>query len=119
MPDKWVDTHGYFGPDRRRRTGKKPWKDRRGLDESTQLPSLGHLLRRVRVQLMDISTPDDRRRILQILSAAITEAERLNYFQCADALKEADRTLRLAGGANTQAIDTHLIDAANHAAAGR
>lgn len=119
MRDKWVDTHAYFGPDRRRRTGKKPWKDRRELDEGTQLPSLGHLLRRIRVQLMDLSTPDDRRHALQILTAAITEAERMHFFQCADALKQADRILRTAGAADAQAADARLVEAADHAAAGR
>lgn len=119
MRDKWVDTHKYFGPDRRRRMGKKPWKDRRELDESGQSPSLGHLLRRIRVQVMDLSTPDDRRHTLQILSAAIVEAERQHLFRCADALKQADQLLRLGGAADSQAIDARVVDAANHAASGR
>ena len=119
MREKWVDTNAYFGPDRRRRTGKKPWKDRRTLDESGQLPSLGHLLRRLRVQAMDLSTPEDRRHMLQIMSAAITEAERNQAFQCADALKQADRLLRLSGSAETRALDGLLTDAMNYAAAAR
>jgi hypothetical protein len=118
MREKWVDTHRYFGPDRRRRTGKKPWKDRRTLDESGQLPSLGHLLRRLRVQAMDLSTPEDRRHMLQIMAAAITEAERNHAFQCADALKQADRLLRLSGSAELAAMDGLLTDAMNHGAIG-
>jgi hypothetical protein len=119
MREKWVDTHGYFGPDRRRRTGKKPWKDRRTLDEAGQLPSLGHLLRRLRVQAMDLSTPDDRRHMLQIMTAAITEAERNQAFRCADALKQADRLLRLSGNADMRALDELLSGAMNDGAAGR
>lgn len=119
MREKWVDTHGYFGPDRRRRTGKKPWKDRRSLDESGQLPSLGHLLRRLRVQAMDLSTPEDRRHMLQIMAAAISEAERNQAFQCADTLKQADRLLRLSGSADMRALDALLTDAMNYAAASR
>jgi hypothetical protein len=119
MREKWVDTHGYFGPDRRRRTGKKPWKDRRSLDESGQLPSLGHLLRRLRVQAMDLSTPEDRRHMLQIMAAAINEAERNQAFQCADKLKQADRLLRLSGGADMAALDGLLTDAMNYGSANR
>jgi hypothetical protein len=116
MREKWVDTHGYFGPDRRRRTGKKPWKDRRILEEAGQLPSLGHMLRRLRVQAMDLSTPDDRRHMLQIMGAAISEAERQQAFQCADALKQADRLLRLSGSADMATLDTLLNDAMNFGA---
>lgn len=119
MREKWVDVHGYFGPDRRRRTGKKPWKDRRSLDEAGQFPSLGHLLRRLRVQLMDLSTPDDRRHMLQILGAAINEAERQQCFQCADHLKQADRILRTAGKPDTGALDTHFTNAMAASAACR
>jgi hypothetical protein len=119
MPEKWVDTHGYFGPDRRRRTGKKPWKDRRALDEAGQFPSLGHLLRRLRVQLMDLSTPDDRRHMLQILAAAINEAERRQCFQCADQLKQADRVLRTSGAPDLSALDTCFTNAMTYSAASR
>ncbi len=119
MRDKWVDSYGYFGPDRRRRSEKKLWGNRRSLDEATQLPSLGHLLRRVRVQVMDLSTPDDRRRTLQILAAAINEAERLHYFRCADSLRQADRLLRHAGRTDVQAIDARLVEAVDFAAAQR
>jgi len=119
MREKWVDAHSYFGPDRRRRTGKKLWKDRRTLDEAGQFPSLGHLMRRLRVQLMDLSTPDDRRRMLQILAAAVSEAERTRCFQAADQLKQADRLLRTSGAPDTGALDMHFTNAMNHAAACR
>jgi hypothetical protein len=119
MREKWVDTHGYFGPDRRRRTGKKPWKDRRTLDEAGQFPSLGHLMRRLRVQLMDLSTPEDRRHMLQILIAAISEAERQQCFACADALKQADRILRVSGSADTAALDALFTEAMTATAACR
>ncbi|PZO46498.1 MAG: hypothetical protein DCF16_18910 [Alphaproteobacteria bacterium] len=117
MRDKWVDTREYFGPDRRKRAGKKPWRDRRGYDETAPMPSLGHLLRRVRVQAMDLRTPEDRRHMTQILTAAITEAERTNCFRCADSLKQAERTLRNPGAINGAALDGYLNEAMNHAAA--
>ena len=119
MHEKWVDTHGYFGPDRRRRTGKKPWKDRRTLEEAGQLPSLGQMLRRLRVQAMDLSAPDDRRHMLQILTAAISEAERQQCFRCADTLKQADRLLRLSGSADMAALDGLLTEAMNFGATNR
>jgi len=119
MREKWVDTYAYFGPDRRRRAGKKPWKDRRALDEAGQAPSLGHLLRRLRVQLMDLSTPDDRRHMLQILSAAISAAERTHCFQCADQLKQADRILRTSGEPDLGAVDAHFTSAMSYSAACR
>ncbi len=117
MRDKWVDTREYFGPDRRRRAGKKPWKDRRGFDETAPMPSLGHLLRRLRVQAMDMRTPDDRRHMLQILAAAITEAERNQCFRCADSLKKAQDSLLMVGKPSAATLDTYLNEAAIHAAA--
>lgn len=118
MRDKWVDTREYFGPDRRRRAGKKPWKDRRGFDETAPMPSLGHLLRRLRVQAMDLRGPEDRRHMLEVLAAAINEAERNNCFRCADSLKQAQAALRTLGAVNAAALDGHLNDAANYAAEG-
>lgn len=114
--DKWVDSSGYFGPDRRRRGGKR-WGDRRVLDEAAKPPPLGAMMRRLRVQMLGLSTADDRRHTLQILAAAITEAERLRYYRCADSLKQADQILRTSG--DPQAADVRLTEAANHAAAQR
>ena len=117
MRDKWVDTHGYFGPDRRQRSGSKRWKERRTLDEAGKPPALGAMLRRLRVLIMDLSTLDDRRRALQLLSAAIVDAERLHFYRCADALKQADHALRLGGEREARTIDSRLNEAIDFAGA--
>src|SRR5262245_39826987 len=115
MNDKWVDTNAYFGPDRRRRSVKKRWGERRSLDEAGKPPALGAMLRRLRIQLMSQQSPDERRHTLQILSAAITSAERLHYYKCADALKQADHALRISGpGASSQA-EGRIVEAMDHA----
>ena len=119
MRDKWVDSHGYFGPDRRRRAGGKRWKDRRLFDETGEPPPLGALLRRVRVLMTDLSTPDDRRRALQLLSAAISSAERQHFFRCADALKKAEIALRLGGPPEAAVADGHIVQAIDCAGARR
>lgn len=118
MADKWVDNPDYIGPDRRRRPGPKRWKDRRHLDEtSSQRPALGALLRRLRVVLTGLNQPDDRRRALQLIAAAVTEAERQRYFQCADALKQAEMMLR--SGEAFSEVDVRVVDAVDLASAMR
>lgn len=116
MRDKWVDNPDYFGPDRRQRTGQKRWGDRRRSDETSQFPPLGQLLRRLRVQMLGLNTPDERRRTLQLLTAAISEAERQRFFQCADALKQADAVLRQSAATNTTTADAWITEAMNYAA---
>jgi hypothetical protein len=77
------------------------------------------MIRRLRVQMMGMETADDHRLALQILSTAISESERLRCFQCADALKQADRVLRSEGPRAATAAEAHLIEAHNIAANGR
>jgi hypothetical protein len=119
MADKWVDSSKYFGPDRRRRSGAKLWNNKRSADEAGERPALGAMIRRLRVQMMGMETADDHRLALQILSTAISESERLRCFQCADALKQADRVLRSEGPRAATAAEAHLIEAHNIAANGR
>jgi hypothetical protein len=116
MREKWVDLGDYFGPDRRKRPGPKRWSDRRRFDETSERPPLGALLRRLRVHIIGVPTPDSRRRALQLLNAAIHEAERQRLFQCAEALKQADAMLRTSAGDPADA-DAHVLEAMNHAAA--
>jgi hypothetical protein len=115
MTGKWVDTSKYFGPDRRRRSGHKRWGDRRSFDESGKPPALGSMLRRIRVQLMSQQTPDERKLTLQILTAAIGDAERQRFHHCADALKRADHILRTSGAHAVAEAEAHLIEAMDHA----
>ncbi|MGD9816405.1 MAG: hypothetical protein AB7Q23_04150 [Hyphomonadaceae bacterium] len=90
MP-KWVDNEFYFGPDRRRRDAGKRWGDRRQLNDAADPPPLGAVLRRMRVQLMDLSTAEDRRKVMQLGSLAITEAEQRRDLVCADLIRNALR----------------------------
>lgn len=118
MADKWVDNPDYIGPDRRRRSGSKRWKDRRHYDETAaQRPALGALLRRLRVVLTGLALPDDRRKALQLIGGAITEAERQHFYKCADHLKIAERMLR--AGEDFPDVDTRVVDAIDRASAGQ
>lgn len=119
MPNKWVDNNEYFGPDRRRRPVSKRWGERRHENEAGDLPPLGALLRRLRVQMLGLATPQDYQHALQMLSGAIGEANRLGYRQCAASLMAADRILRDTGPKHGSAADPHLVEAMDHAGAGR
>ena len=119
MAAKWVDNTDYFGPDRRRRPGSKRWGDRRHDNEAGDLPPLGALLRRLRVQMLS-ANPDDRRRALQLLTGAIAEANRLGYRRCSAALQNVDRILRQPGDARAlAAAEAELGEALSHASAQR
>ncbi len=112
MRDKWVDTTSYFGPDRRVRSGPKRWNDRRHFNEAaSQPPALNAMLRRLRVLLMNMPTPDDRRRAHQMIAAAVRHAEHQRLYRCADTLKRADQELRNIRGVNTAALDALLTEA--------
>jgi len=111
MRDKWVDIDAYFGPDRRRREGRKPWRDRRQQDEAKPRQALGALLRRVRVQLLDMNGPEHRRRALQVLEAAMAEAQRQQQFACLDTLRRAQAALRTGAAADLRVADSALSEA--------
>jgi hypothetical protein len=113
MSPKWVDNNDYFGPDRRRRPGPKRWSDRRRHNETQELPPLGALLRRLRVQMTGLRTPEDHRHALQLLNAAIGEAQRQGLMQCARALQDADRMLRSIGPSASAKADELIVEAMN------
>jgi hypothetical protein len=118
MPTRWVDLTSYFGPDRRRKPSKR-WNDRRRLDEAGEPPPLGALLRRLRVRVAGPSA-EDRRHALEIVKAAIAESSRLNWRRCAAALIRVDELLRTDGGREAvAAADTLIVEALEHAGAGR
>lgn len=119
MANKWVDNTEYFGPDRRRRPASKRWGERRRDDEAGQIPPLGALLRRLRVQMLGITRNDDHIRALQLLNGAISEASRLGYRQCATALQAADRALREHGPKGVTIADTKILEAMDHAGGAR
>jgi hypothetical protein len=119
MSGKWVDNTGYFGPDRRRRGGMR-LVDRRRDDETTnQLPPLGALLRRVRVQVASTEA-EDRRRAVQLLAGAMNQAHSLGYEECCQALRLAENALKQASDEEAvAAAEEHIAQAMDHAAAGR
>ena len=118
MATRWVDNTAYFGPDRRRKTGKR-WSDRRRHDEAGDPPPIGALLRRLRVRAAG-PTEDDRRHALEMVKAAIGEASRLGWRQCAATLVRIDEVLRTGGGRDVAAAaDTLIVEALEHAGAGR
>lgn len=79
---------------------------------------MGVLLRRLRVQMLDLANPAGRRMALQLLSAAIAEANRLDLRHCSAALQAAERMVR-AGGACGPAADAKIAEAMGHACARR
>jgi hypothetical protein len=88
MNRKWVDNEVYFGPDRRNGGLGKRWGDRRTYNDAAEPPPLGAVLRRLRVHLSDISTPDDRRRAYDLAKFAASEADRQRLPACAAPLRE-------------------------------
>jgi|GEM_PF-1952903 len=114
MATKWVDNTDYFGPDRRKRSGSKLWNERRHHNDAGDLPPLGAMLRRLRVQMVSLTT-DAVPHALQLITGAIAEANRQGFRQCASALYEADAVLRQRGAAGANTADTHLIEAMDHA----
>jgi len=117
MATRWVDNSAYFGPDRRRRPSKR-LLDRRRVDEAGDPPPLAALLRRLRVRIAG-PTADDRRHALDMLKAAIGEASRRGWRQCAAELADADQALRTGGRDGPALADTHVVKAMDHAGAGR
>ncbi len=117
MATKWIDNTEYFGPDRRRRPAKK-WNDRRRHDEATELPPLGALLRRLRVQMVSL-TPSGCALVLQMLSGAISEANRQGFRHCVASLQAADSAIRTHGARAAAQADALLVEAMDHAGSGR
>lgn len=87
MNRKWVDNEVYFGPDRRKGGLGKRWGDKRTYDDAGEPPSLGAVMRRLRIQLNGITTPDERRRVYELARFAAAEAERQHLSECADHLR--------------------------------
>lgn len=111
---KWVDSGEYFGLDRRQRSRVKLFNERRRRDQVGDLPPLGALLRRVRVQMVTL-TPDSCPHALRLLAGAISEANRLGYRQCVTSLYDADRALRETGSSAAMTADAHLLKAMEYA----
>lgn len=87
MNRKWVDNEVYFGPDRRKSGLGKRWGDRRSFNDAGEPPPLGAVMRRLRIQLNGITSPDDRRRVYELARFAASEAERQHISECADHLR--------------------------------
>jgi len=93
MPSKWVDNDEYFGPDRRARRAMR-LRERRHDDETTQQPSLGATLRRLRVLLANPIEEDSQHRARTLIDAALAMAQAAQNNPCAVALRRADDRLR-------------------------
>lgn len=118
MATRWVDNNGYFGPDRRRRPSKR-WNDRRKYDEAGEPPPLAALLRRLRIRIAS-HTAEDRRHALEMLRAAIAEASRRGWRQCAATLGSIDQLMRTDSSRQALArLDAMMIEAMDHAGSGR
>ncbi|MFT3728642.1 MAG: hypothetical protein QM759_12530 [Terricaulis sp.] len=94
MRSKWVDSDDYFGPDRRERRAMR-LHDRRRDDETTEQPSLGATLRRLRVLLANPPQPNSHNRALNLIGAAVAMAESAQNHACSAALRRAGDALRI------------------------
>lgn len=108
MNRKWVDNEVYFGPDRRKRGLGKRWGDRRSYNDAGEPPPLGAVMRRLRVQLNNARSPDDRRRAYELAKFAATEAERQHVTGCADCLRDV---LSLIASGDLAGADAAVVQA--------
>ncbi len=69
---------------------------------------MGAVLRRLRVQLLDVGDAADRRRALQLANLATAEAEKQRLSECADLIKAATQSI-LAN--DIASADAHIIEA--------
>ncbi|MGE0596353.1 MAG: hypothetical protein AB7P07_08305 [Hyphomonadaceae bacterium] len=90
MSGKWVENGNYFGPDRRR-AGQRRLLDRRKQDDARDLPSLGVLLRRLRVQTVAARTDNERDQAIKLAAAAAAQAKKFNQPACVDKIQQAVR----------------------------
>lgn len=119
MSQKWVDNTGYFGPDRRLRSGKRLLRERRRFDEATHPPALPALLRRVRVQLLGLQSAGDREHALELAALAI---ERAQILQLAEPARMIEAAVRIIADGEPSAYphaDALLAEAANIASGQR
>lgn len=108
MNRKWVDNEVYFGPNRRKGGLGKRWGDRRSFDDAGDPPPLGAVMRRLRVQLNSLLSPDEHRRLYELAKFAASEAERQHLPACADHLREV---LKLIGARDYVEADAAVLQA--------
>jgi hypothetical protein len=116
MRGKWIDNLTYVGPDRRRLSERRLFKERRRFDESGEPPSLPVMIRRIRVQLLSLEMQHDKTMLLQLARAAITQAEIQRKLGAADLIKEAAKMVHMRHKPDSDfiaSIDSKLIEALN------
>ena len=100
----WIETDNYIGPCRR--GGKKlRLLDRRHVDVSDRDPSLASLLRQLRANAQDLSTPVHRKRFKLRLSATIAQARRVQQNAAALQLVKLDGALDERALSNPRSIE--------------
>lgn len=116
MPSKWIDNSDYVGLDRRRVSERRLFKERRKFDESGETPSLPSMIRRLRVQLLGLNTPQDKAHMLQLARAAISQAQAQRKLGAADLIKEAAGLVHASRATDPkfiETVDAKLIQALN------
>ncbi|HVY86727.1 MAG TPA: hypothetical protein VG943_16460 [Caulobacterales bacterium] len=114
MRQKWVDNSAYMGPDRRRVSTGRRWKERRHADEAGDPPALGALLRRIRVAMLSLQEKANRDRALLLTRAAADSAERLQFAACAAKVREAGRLIAVVDAKDLRAVaraDAMIVEA--------
>lgn len=85
MSRTWVDEEEYFGPNRREE-GRMRWRERRRKDSAKAPPSLGSVMRRLRVQAANVTSDEQRLALIEHLQAAVQLAELLGMIHCSQQL---------------------------------
>lgn len=114
MNRKWVDNEVYFGPDRRKRGLGKRWGDRRTYDDAAEPPPLGAVMRRLRLQLNNARSADDRQRAYDMTKFAAGEADRRHLAACAERLHTALALITAGDLARADATVVQAQAAYNH-----
>ena len=108
MASKWIDNPDYVGQDRRRSSERRLFRERRKFDESGDQPSLLSMIRRLRVQLLGLTTSNDKTHLMQLSRAAINQALAQRKIGAADLIKEAAAMVQAA-----RTMDSNLVQAAD------
>ena len=85
MSRTWVDEDEYFGPDRRDEDRLR-LRERRRKDKAKAPPSLGSVMRRLRVQAANITSDQQRAVLLEHLQSAVQLADMLGMAHCSEQL---------------------------------
>lgn len=109
---KWVDTFSYFGPDRRSGVFSHLFLERRRHDEASSPPPLSAALRQLRVRVLEVETPEGRRRLKERLLATSLLADAHGRGALSDVLTDLAAKLDAGDkGLGSADLQSHVLEA--------